>query len=173
LIARKRRFREVAVGGTFDSLHRGHKILIRTAFRAGDRVIIGLSRNGFVRQLVKNHRVDSYRKRKHELLSFLKKERLAGRARIVPLDDPCGPAIKDSAIEALVVSRLTKKMADKINAIRRHRGLKSLPVLSIGMVVAEDFDPISSTRIRAGEIDREGYLAPGHVTKRSSTRAHS
>ena len=158
MIRRKRSFREVAVGGTFDALHRGHKILLRTAFRAGDRVLIGLSRNGFVRRLVKNHRVDPYPKRKRELVSFLKKERLLDRAKIIPLDDPYGPTVKDSTVRALVVSRMTKKMADKINTIRRRRGLKPLSVVSIGMVVAEDFEPISSTRIRAGEIDREGYL---------------
>lgn len=159
MIRRKRPFREVAVGGTFDALHRGHKILLRTAFRAGDRVLIGLSRNGFVRRLVKNHRVDPYPKRKRELVSFLKKEQLLERAKIIPLDDSYGPTINDSTVSALVVSRMTKKMADKINRVRIRRGLEPLPVVSIGMVVAEDFEPISSTRIRAGEIDREGYLA--------------
>ena len=158
MTARSRPFNEVAIGGTFDALHRGHKILLRTAFRAGDRVLIGLSRNGFARRLVKNHRVDPYPRRKRELVSFLKKERLLDRAKIIPLDDPYGPTINDSTVRALVVSRMTKKMADKINTIRRRRGLKPLPVVSIGMVVAEDFEPISSTRIRAGEIDREGYL---------------
>jgi cytidyltransferase-like protein len=158
MTARSRPFNEVAIGGTFDVLHRGHKILLRTAFRAGDRVLIGLSRNGFVRRLVKNHRVDPYPKRKRELVSFLKRERLLDRAKIIPLDDPYGPTVKDSTVRALVVSRMTKKMADKINTIRRRRGLKPLSVVSIGMVVAEDFEPISSTRIRAGEIDREGYL---------------
>ena len=158
MTARSRPFNEVAIGGTFDVLHRGHKILLRTAFRAGDRVLIGLSGNGFVRRLVKNHRVDPYPKRKRELVSFLKKERLLDRAKIIPLDDPYGPTINDSTVRALVVSRMTKKMANKINTIRRRRGLKPLPVVSIGMVVAEDFEPISSTRIRAGEINREGYL---------------
>jgi cytidyltransferase-like protein len=165
---RRRPFQEVAIGGTFDALHRGHKILLRTAFRAGDRVLIGLSRNGFVRQLVKNHRVDPYQRRKRELISFLKKEQLFERAKIIPLDDPYGPAINDSTMDALVVSRMTKKMADKINTIRRRRGLKPLPVLTIGMVLAEDFEPISSTRIRAGEIDREGYLAPNHPSRHSA-----
>ena len=165
MTARTRPFQEVAIGGTFDVLHRGHKILLRTAFRAGDRVLIGLSRNGFVRQLVKNHRVDPYQKRKRELVSFLRKEQLFERAKIIPLDDPYGPAINDSTISALVVSRMTKKMADKINMIRRRRRLKPLPILTIGMVVAEDFEPISSTRIRAGEIDREGYLALNHRSR--------
>ena len=166
MTARSRRFNEVAIGGTFDALHRGHKILLRTAFRAGDRVLIGLSRNGFVRRLVKNHRVDPYPKRKRELVSFLKKERLLDRAKIIPLDDPYGPTINDSTVHALVVSRMTKKMADKINTIRRRRGLKPLSVVSIGMVVAEDFEPISSTRIRAGEIDREGYLERARRSRR-------
>jgi pantetheine-phosphate adenylyltransferase len=167
MTAGSRPFNEVAIGGTFDVLHRGHKILLRTAFRAGDRVLIGLSRNGFVRRLVKNHWVDPYPKRKRELVSFLKKERLLDRAKIIPLDDPYGPTINDSTVRALVVSRMTKKMADKINTIRRRRGLKPLPVVSIGMVVAEDFEPISSTRIRAGEIDREGYLERTRRSRRA------
>jgi len=166
----KRPFPEVAVGGTFDALHRGHKILLRTAFRAGDRVLIGLSRNGFVRRLRKSHHVDPYPRRKRELVHFLRKEGLADRFEIVPLDDPYGPTIVDSSVDAVIVSRMTKKTADKINTIRRRRGLKPLPVVSISMVLAEDFEPISSTRIRAGEIDREGYLE--HVRSAKPRSSH-
>ena len=155
---KKRPFQEVAVGGTFDALHRGHKILLRTAFRAGDRVLIGLSRNGFVRRLRKSHHVDPYPRRKRELVHFLRKEGLTGRFEIVPLDDPYGPIVRGSSVDAVIVSRMTKKTANKINIIRRRRGLKPLPIVSISMVPAEDFEPISSTRIRLGEIDREGYL---------------
>jgi cytidyltransferase-like protein len=166
---RRRRihFREVAVGGTFDSLHRGHKILLRTAFRAGDKVLIGLSRNGFARKLRKGHPVDPYPKRKRELISFLKKEGVGGRGKIVPLDDPYGPTINNSTVQALIVSRATKKMADRINTLRRRRRLRPLSIVSIGMVLAEDFEPISSSRIRAGEINREGYLTQGHLTRQS------
>lgn len=163
----RRPFREVAVGGTFDALHRGHKILLRTAFRIGDRVLVGLSRNGFVRRLRKDHQADPYRKRRRELASFLKKEGILQRSKIVPLDNPYGPTINDSSVRALVVSRATKRMADRINRIRRRRGLKPLSIVSIGMVLAEDFEPISSTRIRAGEIDREGYLSHPRLSKRA------
>jgi len=162
----RRLFREVAVGGTFDALHRGHKILLRTAFRAGDRVLVGLSRNGFVRRLRKGHPVDPYPKRRRELVLFLKREGLAGRGKIIPLDDPYGPTINNSTVQALIVSRVTKKMAERINRIRKRRRLRPLSVLSIEMVLAEDFRPISSTRIRAGEINREGYLTQSHSWKR-------
>jgi len=158
-MTRARHFQEVAVGGTFDSLHRGHRILLRVAFRVGDRVLIGLSRNGFVEKLRKGHPVDPYPRRKRELLAFLKKEGVLERGKVVPLDDPYGPAITDSSISALVVSKMTEKMAGRINKMRKRRGLRPLQVLPIEMVLAEDFAPISSTRIRAGEIDREGYLS--------------
>lgn len=158
-MTRARHFQEVAVGGTFDSLHRGHRILLRVAFRVGDRVLIGLSRNGFVEKLRKGHPVDPYPRRKRELLAFLKKEGVLERGKVVPLDDPYGPAITDSSISALVVSKMTEKMAGRINKMRKRRGLRPLQVLPIEMVLAEDFVPISSTRIRAGEIDREGYLS--------------
>ncbi|MEM2081946.1 MAG: adenylyltransferase/cytidyltransferase family protein, partial [Candidatus Bathyarchaeia archaeon] len=37
-----KRFRKVAVGGTFDELHKGHKALLMKAFEIGTRVLIGL-----------------------------------------------------------------------------------------------------------------------------------
>ncbi|TDA30589.1 MAG: phosphopantetheine adenylyltransferase, partial [Hadesarchaea archaeon] len=44
------------------------------------------------------------------------------------------------------------------NRIRRERGLRELQILEIPFVLAEDGKPISSTRIRRGEIDEHGKL---------------
>jgi pantetheine-phosphate adenylyltransferase len=61
-------------------------------------------------------------------------------------------------LEALVVSKETQKIADKINEQRQKLGFQLLEIVAVNMVPAENNDPISTTRIRSGEIDRNGHL---------------
>jgi pantetheine-phosphate adenylyltransferase len=74
------------------------------------------------------------------------------------LDDPYGTTVTDEAFEAIVVSRETEPVAREINAIRRNRGFRELDIITIDMVNADDGIPISSTRIRRGEIDPMGHI---------------
>jgi cytidyltransferase-like protein len=151
-------FRKVAVGGTFDELHRGHKALLVKAFEIGEHVLIGLTSDEFVAKMGKPHMTASYEERLNELEAFLKALSLNGKAEIVPLNDSYGLTITDRCLEALVVSEETKAIAVKINEKRREQGFSELKIVSIGMVPAENCSPISTTRIREGEIDREGHL---------------
>ena len=80
------------------------------------------------------------------------------RAEIIPLNDPYGPTVSSSEIEAIVVSRETELRAYEINEVRKKNGLPLLEIIVIEMVPAENHISISSTRIHLGEIDREGYL---------------
>jgi pantetheine-phosphate adenylyltransferase len=66
--------------------------------------------------------------------------------------------LSEGCVEALVVSRETEPMAHRINQERARRGLKPLEIVVIEMVPSENHAPISTTRIRKGEIDREGKL---------------
>jgi len=148
----------VAMGGTFDVLHNGHKTLLKRAFAVGRRVMIGVTSDEFAKSLHKPHKLDPYAKRRADLEKLLERWKVLGRARIVPLNDRYGPTIDVSPIDALVVSRRTIKTAYEINARRKSRGLKPLEIVPIDLLLADDSRPISSTRIRRGKIDRRGRL---------------
>lgn len=154
----KKKFKTVAVGGTFDELHRGHKALLMKAFEAGKCVLIGLCTDEFVSQLKKPHLTASYEERLEALQTFLFSRGVLERARIMQLNDPFGPTLSKGRIEALVVSRETEPMALKINEKRKQAGLPPLQIIVIEMVPSQNRAPISTTRIRRGEIDREGHL---------------
>ena len=153
-----RKYREVAVGGTFDELHRGHKALLSKAFEVGEKVVIGLSSDEFVSKMGKPHITASYAERRKELVSYLAEIGLIESAEIVPLNDPYGLTIKGEGLEALVVSKETAKTANSINEVRQKAGLPLLEIVAVDMVPAENSTPISTTRIRSGEIDRNGHL---------------
>ena len=157
----KKRFCEVGVGGTFDELHRGHKTLLLKAFELGEHVLIGLCSDDFVAKLGKPHQVASYDQRLTDLTAFLRERSWLRRAEIVPLSDPYGPTLLKGSIEALIVSKETEPTAIEINKRRKRAGESPLEIITIDMVPSENHTPISTTRIRRGEMDREGHLLKG------------
>ena len=153
-----KQYKKVAVGGTFDELHRGHKALLGRAFEVGEKVVIGLTSDEFVLKMDKPHKTESYEERRRELQAYLTEKGLIQRAEIVPLKDPYGLTISGNGLEALVVSQETAKTAQAINRKRRQAGKLPLQIVVVEMVPAENSNPISTTRIRRGEIDRNGHL---------------
>ncbi len=154
----KNKFETVAVGGTFDLFHKGHRALLRKAFKVGNRVLIGLCSDDFVKKMRKPHGIASYAERLEELEKLLKKRGVLERAEISPLDDEYGLTLSDTRIDAIVVSPETEPRAHKINEKRKSLGMAPLPIVVVKMVLSEDLYPISSTRIWFEEIDREGNL---------------
>jgi pantetheine-phosphate adenylyltransferase len=148
---------KVAVGGTFQYFHDGHAKLIEKAFEiAGDgKVHIGLTSDEMVS---KCHNVDNYKKRRNQLLQFIKKLGFPDdRYEITKLNDPYGPTLEED-FDYIIVSPETYPVALKINRIREEKGKKPLEIIYVEYVLAEDGIPISSTRIAEGEIDRHGRL---------------
>jgi len=152
------------MGGTFDVLHRGHRLLLRKAFEVGERVTIGVTSDVFARQLHKPHKIDPFESRKTQLEKVLKGWGVLSRARIVRLNDRFGPTITAHGIDAIVVSKRTAKTGYEINRRRRLLGLRPMAIVAIDLIQAQDRKPISSTRIRRGRIDREGRLVRRRVS---------
>ena len=145
------KYKNVAVGGTFDHFHKGHEKLLNKAFEIGQHVLIGVTSDEFGG---KKGNIQPCSKRISKLEQFLQK--FNSKYIVKRLEEPYGPTISDDQIDAIVVSRETKPVADKINEIRQKKEIKPLKIFVIDWVLAEDEKPISSTRIRKGEIDRNG-----------------
>lgn len=150
-----RKFRVVATGGTFDVIHLGHIALLSKAFEIGHEVIIGVSSDEFATSRGKrlNH---SYKERVTKLEELIAKRFGGVRYTIAKLDADFGPAVSSGAVDALVASSETRKKGPVLNDMRGRLGLKPVEVVSVDLVKAEDGLPISSTRIKAGEIDAAG-----------------
>jgi len=148
----------VAVGGTFDEFHKGHEALLLKAFEAGEHVKIGLCSENFVKKMDKPHITAPYSQRLKDLRAFLLRNGLLERAEISSIDDPFGLTLSDSSLDGIVVSKETERMAQLINRKRSELGLPLLRIVVIDMVPSDNHIPVSTTRIRCGEIDREGHL---------------
>ena len=151
------KFLVVATGGTFDEIHIGHMALLSRAFQAGEKVIIGVSSDEFAKKRGKklNHDFDQ---RVENLKRMIKKEFGNASYEIAKLDGDFGPAVTTGDVGALVASHETQAKGRLLNEMRAKRGLKPVDVITVELLKAEDGSPISSTRIRAGEIDSSGRL---------------
>lgn len=146
---------KVCLGGTFDILHEGHKQLIVTACTlAGPfgTVVIGITEEFLS---VKQRKINSYQKRRKAIERFLSEKESIPHIIITPIQDKYGPTIEEN-FDAIVVSPETKPVAEEINEKRTQRGKKPLQIIVVPFVLAVDGRPISSTRIRKGEIDENG-----------------
>jgi pantetheine-phosphate adenylyltransferase len=99
-----------------------------------------------------------FEQRVENLKKMIKKEFDDVSYEIARLDGDFGPAVTTGDVGALVASHETQAKGRLLNEMRAKRGLKPVEVVAVELVRAEDGSPISSTRIRAGEIDSRGRL---------------
>jgi pantetheine-phosphate adenylyltransferase len=149
------RYKTVATGGTFDHLHRGHEALISKSFAVGDNVVIGVTSDAFARREGKVPD-QSYKERVSLLRRYIEGHYPGRRYAIATLDDYFGPGIASADVEAIVVSSETASRVPLANKLRAEKGFPPLQVVVVDLVLGEDGEPISSTKIRQGEIDTEG-----------------
>ncbi|MDY6773630.1 MAG: hypothetical protein SVS85_00390, partial [Candidatus Nanohaloarchaea archaeon] len=92
--------------------------------------------------------------RKEELKSFLRTFGIRERAELHRIEGFRGNAVDEG--DALAVTGETRESGERINELRREKGRETLELVEVEQVHAVDGGPISSSRIREGEIDRNG-----------------
>jgi pantetheine-phosphate adenylyltransferase len=152
-----KKYKHVALGGTFDILHRGHLELFRKSFDIGYFVVIGLTSDEFARRRLNKQIKNSYPVRFQNLKQFIEKGMIFDNYQITKLEDNFGPLMISNQIDCLVVSSETEERGNAINQTRLSLGLHAVDVISVKMVLAEDGFPISSSRIRSNDIDENGF----------------
>ena len=149
----------VAIGGTFDEIHAGHRELLIRAFSLGRSVLIGVSSDNFAAATKgKNRLRHRFETRVESLVQFIHDEFGDVNFEIKELNDDFGPTSLDRNLQALVVSEETEPKGHEINRIRSSKGFDPLVIVTVTMLKAEDGRPLSSSRIRIGEIDRNGRV---------------
>lgn len=146
---------KVALGGTFDPIHDGHGVLLGKAFEVAEEVLIGLASEAMTAR--KEGKIASFLERKRNLERYLAARGWTGY-RIEEIHQRFGPADRIADLQGIVVSPETAETADDLNEVRKKRGLTPLEILTVPYLPAEDGLPISSTRLRTGEIDGTGRL---------------
>jgi pantetheine-phosphate adenylyltransferase len=136
------------MGGTFDHLHEGHKLLIKTALSLSKSLVIGLTTEKLLKNKKFSLKLEDYRTRKTNLENFIKSFTELNRVKIIELNDPYGPPIEDPQYEGLVVSQETYLAAVKMNEIRENKGFQPLIIIIIPMIKDKNNKKISSTSIR-------------------------
>ncbi|KAJ6220387.1 hypothetical protein RDWZM_006199 [Blomia tropicalis] len=147
----------VCLGGTFDNLHNGHKIMLSTAqLKTQKSLTIGVTDQNMIKNKVLWELIESPKERIDKLSSYLTDIDPFIEYKISSIQDPFGPAIVDPDLEAIVVSEETVRGGHKINEIRQTKNMSQLQVDVIPLLkdghrqheVEEDKVSSSSMRIR-------------------------
>ena len=151
-------FNLVAMGGTFDIIHKGHIQLLSKAFSISSKVIIGLTSDDLAKRKGKNIQ-NPFQKRFKTLEQTIKTHFPNISYKISKLDNDFGPAVLEKEVQALVVSEETAYQGDVLNKLRLDKKLPLVKIVIVKMVMAKDGTRISTTRIKNSEIDSEGNLS--------------
>lgn len=131
------KYKHVVLGGTFDRLHPGHKVLLSLAAAlTSHRCVVGVTHPDLLLHKSGSEFVQDVAVRCAAVESFLLAVRPGICIETHVISDPEGPASVDGELEAIVVSDETIRGADAINASRAAAlpPLSKLDVFSISLL---------------------------------------
>ena len=144
----------VAIGGTFDNLHAGHKRLLSAAARVCvGTLTVGVTSDKYLAQ--KNKRfgemIEPIDVRLARVKQFLARINPDLSVDAVSIDDGAGPTITRPEIEAIIASTETLKGCRWINEKRREKGWAPLQIITVART---DESNLSSTAIRKWKFEK-------------------
>ncbi|KAI8060290.1 hypothetical protein BC940DRAFT_312229 [Gongronella butleri] len=146
------------VGGTFDHLHAGHKILLTmTLLLATKDVIVGVTDDAILQAKKYKEWIEPTELRMSCVSRFCSAVRPDVHADIVPIFDPFGPTITVPNLDAIVVSEETLAGGAMVNDERAARGYKALQLRVIRVLSEQSLDDAITDKISSSGIRK--YLS--------------
>ncbi|KAF8800201.1 hypothetical protein BYT27DRAFT_7342557 [Phlegmacium glaucopus] len=156
------------IGGTFDHLHAGHKILLSmAAYITSQKLIVGITDDALLQNKANKEVLENLDVRTGHVRNFINFFKPSIIPYITPIVDVYGPTSWDPNIQALVVSKETISGAEAIASHRQKHNLPTLQLFLIDVISAttasldhEDAawlknNKLSSTFIRQWIVDQE------------------
>lgn len=142
------------LGGTFDRFHKGHRKLLEIGLSECQNLEIWMTSDNLAKG--KDPRIESWSDRKELIINTLEGDVLE-RISFHVLEDLYGPATNREDVQAIVCTPETVENCKKINSLRLENSLAPLHIIIAEHELDWKGRPISSTNIRRGIMDREGY----------------
>lgn len=142
------------LGGTFDRFHKGHRKLLEIGLSECQNLEIWMTSDNLAKG--KDPRIESWSDRKELIINTLEGDVLE-RISFHVLEDLYGPATIREDVQAIVCTPETVENCKKINSLRLENSLAPLHIIIAEHELDWKGRPISSTNIRRGIMDREGY----------------
>ena len=133
----------VALGGTFDHLHNGHKLLLSQAMMCSDqRILCGVTTDKLLQKKAYAAYLEAYEVRLRSVEEFCKRVNpnlFKGDKKLVTfeLEDPVGPTGTDPNLEALILTREVEKGGKMVNDTREKNGLRPVQLVFVDMILAD------------------------------------
>ncbi|XP_047486498.1 bifunctional coenzyme A synthase-like [Penaeus chinensis] len=132
-------FESVVVGGTFDHIHAGHKILLAEGLlRCSRKFTAGIAEGPLLKNKTLSELIAPCQDRIEAVKELVTDLDPTLDYHIVEITDPMGPTRWDPDMDMIVVSEETKKGIDIINSARKESELKPLEGYIISLVEDKD-----------------------------------
>lgn len=117
-----RLFNNVSLGGTFDNLHTGHRLLLtQSALIANRRLLVGVADGPLLKSKVLPELIKPVDVRVTEVKGLLDDVKPSIVHDVVPITDVYGPTAWDESLECLVVTPDTARGGEKVNLERKRK----------------------------------------------------
>lgn len=171
----EKKYKKIVLGGTFDRLHNGHKVLLNKAAElASEDIVVGVTDKEMIIKKSLFEMIEPVEFRMNRVIDFV--EDISGEAKCLtePIVDSFGPSTRIQDLEAIVVSRETIKGADAVNKRRNEQGMTQLDVIIVELVEGSD-EILNETKISSSSKRRKDLgvlLRPARTVPRDAGRPY-